>query len=311
MLVRDVQDPVSRRYNKRRVSQPKKYARHDWLTTVRSIFAETVPLCPVCTAAAASTAADSQPASKKRRLANGHTASTSDDDDEEDYVPPWKNKPILKPDITFFGQALDDAFDRCLLLDREKVDLLIVVGTSLQVAPVSELLGHIPHRVPQILINRDPVPHVMQHVDIALLGDCDNVVEWLEENMAGDAGKPMFGQEPRLAFPEGMENVWLFEGANEEHRWMERMREVLAEDDAGNAAEDLSDGKADAGSGDATAQMANAEPNTKVSIPQPSSEVKMNTEDNAATPVIPVTLIPKEENELATRAIDGSPKGIP
>ena len=35
---------------------------------------------------------------------------------------------------------------------------------------------------------------------------------------------------PRLALPEGMDNVWLFEGANEEHRWMARMRELIAEE---------------------------------------------------------------------------------
>lgn len=46
-----------------------------------------------------------------------------------------------QPDITFFGQALSSEFDECLFRDREKVDLLIVIGTSLRVAPVSEVLG--------------------------------------------------------------------------------------------------------------------------------------------------------------------------
>jgi NAD-dependent SIR2 family protein deacetylase len=45
-----------------------------------------------------------------------------------------------QPDITFFGQALDSEFDRCLHEDREKVDLLVIMGTSLKVAPVSEVL---------------------------------------------------------------------------------------------------------------------------------------------------------------------------
>ena len=49
-----------------------------------------------------------------------------------------------QPDITFFGQALDFEFDECLFKDREKVDLLVVIGTSLKVAPVSEVLGKLP-----------------------------------------------------------------------------------------------------------------------------------------------------------------------
>lgn len=46
-----------------------------------------------------------------------------------------------QPDITFFGQALDSEFDQCLFQDREEVDLLIIIGTSLKVAPVSEVLS--------------------------------------------------------------------------------------------------------------------------------------------------------------------------
>jgi NAD-dependent histone deacetylase SIR2 len=45
-----------------------------------------------------------------------------------------------QPDITFFGQALDKSFDECLFKDREEVDLLVIIGTSLKVAPVSEVL---------------------------------------------------------------------------------------------------------------------------------------------------------------------------
>ena len=46
-----------------------------------------------------------------------------------------------QPDITFFGQALDSQFDQCLYADREEVDLLVIIGTSLKVAPVSEVLS--------------------------------------------------------------------------------------------------------------------------------------------------------------------------
>ncbi len=47
----------------------------------------------------------------------------------------------LQPDITFFGEKLTDDFDKALLEDRPQVDLLLVIGTSLKVSPVSEILS--------------------------------------------------------------------------------------------------------------------------------------------------------------------------
>ena len=40
---------------------------------------------------------------------------------------------ILKPDIVFFGEALSDEFHKTISSDREKCDLLIVMGSSLKV----------------------------------------------------------------------------------------------------------------------------------------------------------------------------------
>ena len=57
------------------------------------------------------------------------------------------------------------------------VDLVLVIGTSLKVAPVSEVVGVIPPQVPQIFISREPCGHA--EFDIDLLGDCDVVLEAL------------------------------------------------------------------------------------------------------------------------------------
>ena len=46
----------------------------------------------------------------------------------------------MQPDITFFGEKLTDDFDKALAEDRDRVDLLLVIGTSLKVSPVAELL---------------------------------------------------------------------------------------------------------------------------------------------------------------------------
>jgi NAD-dependent histone deacetylase SIR2 len=47
---------------------------------------------------------------------------------------------VFQPDITFFGEKLDDTFEKSLQEDRDQVDLLLVIGTSLKVAPVADIL---------------------------------------------------------------------------------------------------------------------------------------------------------------------------
>ena len=52
---------------------------------------------------------------------------------------------------------------------------------STQVSPVAQLPSHLPHSIPQILINRDPVSH--HNFDICLLGDGDTIVKYLCERL--------------------------------------------------------------------------------------------------------------------------------
>jgi hypothetical protein len=71
---------------------------------------------------------------------------------------------------------------------------MLVIGTSLRVAPVSEILPQLPASVPVLLINRELVghPHLF---DIELLGDSDEVVEHLMRmvNEDGDENFPAPG----------------------------------------------------------------------------------------------------------------------
>ncbi|KNZ45562.1 uncharacterized protein VP01_7g2 [Puccinia sorghi] len=55
------------------------------------------------------------------------------------------------------GEGLPKEFDEAIERDRFVCDLVIVIGTSLKVAPVSEIIKVVPAEVPQILINRDPI----------------------------------------------------------------------------------------------------------------------------------------------------------
>jgi NAD-dependent histone deacetylase SIR2 len=110
-----------------------------------------------------------------------------DDEDEDDDIP---TPGVMKPDITFFGESLPKIFyDTVNGIDRPLVDLVIVIGTSMKVAPVSEIPHHIQHSVPSIYISRDVRPSLLRgamltskqpimHIefDINLLGNCDTIV---------------------------------------------------------------------------------------------------------------------------------------
>jgi NAD-dependent SIR2 family protein deacetylase len=101
-----------------------------------AIFKQDIPLCTVCEAAAN----------------KGKHRKEDDDDSDNGEFPSYIMKVFtlqslrvglqqvaltlapLQPDITFFGEKLTDDFEKCLVEDRDVVDLLIIIGTSLQVS---------------------------------------------------------------------------------------------------------------------------------------------------------------------------------
>ncbi|KAL4905607.1 NAD-dependent protein deacetylase hst2-2 [Aspergillus multicolor] len=100
----------------------------------------------------------------------------------------------VKPDIVMFGEPLPDEF---AIKEEEMVvqaDLLLVIGTSLKVAPSSEIPRKIPANVPRVLINREIVGELGLHDnDILVLGDCDK-------------GLREFAR--KLGWGEDLETVW-------------------------------------------------------------------------------------------------------
>ncbi|OEU16136.1 NAD-dependent deacetylase sirtuin-2 [Fragilariopsis cylindrus CCMP1102] len=82
----------------------------------------------------------------------------------------------VKPDIVFFGEDLPDRFHKLLKKDIPQADLLLVMGTSLQVAPVSMIPDMV--RCNRVLFNRDKVMKIRSG-DIFVPGDCDSNVEEL------------------------------------------------------------------------------------------------------------------------------------
>lgn len=96
--------------------------------------------------------------------------------------------PVMKPDIVFFGEGLPDHFHECISRDKSECDLLIVIGSSLKVRPVALIPSSLPPEVPQILINREPLPHLT--FDAELLGDCDRIVNQICLMLADDSWAP-------------------------------------------------------------------------------------------------------------------------
>ncbi|XP_047218278.1 NAD-dependent protein deacetylase sirtuin-3, mitochondrial isoform X3 [Girardinichthys multiradiatus] len=82
-------------------------------------------------------------------------------------------KGVVKPDIVFFGEELPLHFFK-YLTDFPLVDLLIIMGTSLEVEPFASLAGAVRSTVPRLLINRDlvgPFAWGLRPHDVVQLGD--------------------------------------------------------------------------------------------------------------------------------------------
>ena len=77
------------------------------------------------------------------------------EDEEGASASAWASEGVMKPDIVFFKEALPTNFFASLRNDVEEVDLLLVIGTSLRVAPVSDIVAKVGPHVPALLINRE------------------------------------------------------------------------------------------------------------------------------------------------------------
>ncbi|XP_061682810.1 NAD-dependent protein deacetylase sirtuin-2-like isoform X7 [Syngnathoides biaculeatus] len=66
-----------------------------------------------------------------------------------------KCKSLVKPDIVFFGESLPVRFFTSMKMDFPRCDLLIILGTSLQVQPFASLVGRVSKSCPRLLINME------------------------------------------------------------------------------------------------------------------------------------------------------------
>lgn len=108
---------------------------------------------------------------------------------------------VLKPGVTFFGEGLDQNVQRALEADRSRADLLLVLGTSLSVAPISKVIEYLSPEIPRILINNTVVHRPKAQAadsengntdfdfrtdytfDAYLLGSCDAVTSTMAKQL--------------------------------------------------------------------------------------------------------------------------------
>ncbi len=114
------------------------------------IMKKKVPLCPECNP---STLSPKKKKKTSKKKAKGQWDSDVSDESDGPEYPPGIMKvcnfvftlvphieSAYQPDITFFGEKLSDQFDHAVEADRTQLDLLLVIGTSLKVSPVADLL---------------------------------------------------------------------------------------------------------------------------------------------------------------------------
>ncbi|XP_049578583.1 NAD-dependent protein deacetylase sirtuin-3 isoform X2 [Syngnathus scovelli] len=90
----------------------------------------------------------------------------------------------VKPDVVFFGEDLPQKYF-LHTKDFPKADLLVIMGTSLQIEPFASLVNTVRSTVPRLLLNRHAVgPFLrvpMRRGDHTELGDLENTVRRFAE----------------------------------------------------------------------------------------------------------------------------------
>uniref|UniRef100_A0A3P9AEL7 NAD-dependent protein deacetylase n=1 Tax=Esox lucius TaxID=8010 RepID=A0A3P9AEL7_ESOLU len=85
---------------------------------------------------------------------------------------------LVKPDIVFFGENLPKRFFTSMAMDFPRCDLLIIMGTSLQVQPFAALVGRVSKSCPRLLINLEKAGWRLLNArsfrDVAHISTCDD-----------------------------------------------------------------------------------------------------------------------------------------
>ncbi|KAM3962494.1 NAD-dependent deacetylase sirtuin 2 homolog [Aphomia sociella] len=133
---------------------------------------------------------------------------------------------VVKPDIVFFGESLPERFQQCLQEDFQRCDMLIIMGSSLEVQPFASLIDMVPEWCPRLLINREkagvrsPLLRLWGLVggglqldedavrDVARLGDCDDGCQDVADRLGwGDELRALVAREHERIDLEGRASI--------------------------------------------------------------------------------------------------------
>ncbi|KAJ1494935.1 DHS-like NAD/FAD-binding domain-containing protein [Baffinella frigidus] len=93
---------------------------------------------------------------------------------------------VIKPSIVFFNEMLPRGFYHSLSEDAPRADLLLVMGTSLSVAPVSHIPAALRH-IPSVFINAESVSACDEGLfDVFVRGACDDAIRNIERHLQLD-----------------------------------------------------------------------------------------------------------------------------
>jgi len=106
---------------------------------------------------------------------------------EEEEVPRCKQcGGLLKPDAVFFGEAIPSKALMVSQIQSQKCDLLLVIGTSLQVFPAAQIPLAVKLKNPPatvVEVNREPSALHQQVTDYLLLGGAGDIMTQLMEKV--------------------------------------------------------------------------------------------------------------------------------
>jgi NAD-dependent deacetylase len=106
--------------------------------------------------------------------------------EEEDVPRCRKCGGLLKPDAVFFGEAIPSKALMISQVQSQKCDLLLVIGTSLQVYPAAQIPLAVKLKYPPatvVEVNREPSALHQQVTDHLLLGSAGEIMTLLMEEL--------------------------------------------------------------------------------------------------------------------------------
>eukprot|EP01095_Lingulamoeba_sp_RSL-Kostka_P005678 TRINITY_DN1719_c0_g1_i1.p1 TRINITY_DN1719_c0_g1~~TRINITY_DN1719_c0_g1_i1.p1 ORF type:complete len:327 (-),score=102.03 TRINITY_DN1719_c0_g1_i1:125-1105(-) len=144
----------------------------------------------------------------------GNEDSNNNDDEDGKYIPKCDEcGDIIKPDCVLFGEGLPSVFFKNIEKDLENCDLLIVMGTSLQVQPVASMIHQVNDNCKRLIVNRE-IPESASDFeftndpncrDFKYLGDIEDFVDdfvemcdWKDEFDALLLSNPKYNQVSNL-----------------------------------------------------------------------------------------------------------------